>query len=418
MCLNGQQILGRPFKLTFYKVLLDGLTPNNCLDEGSIPIYFEGKGIFESDYQKVKIKRGEYERIVEPKWDSVQKKMFFYMPPFEWLNTSSQKNQDLPSEDFMIKCIEKKVSVFEGIREKDQPRESVVKEEQGDQEKTHKQIIEDKQFDIYLSLSAGDWIFSGKVSYFQPSVDAFFPVELDEASVPEFVGHLTQVNNWRFFPDYFGEDFTPIDLKSKSLIKFEVKESEASQNTKPENSAKASNIKTSQKNKSQAKETKKEFEALTVQIHSEIVSPKDYLLLLSKRGFICPQNKKGLGIKFKYQKYISDGEVHWCNAHMLLARVPEMPYSKPKPVVTEETEETQEMTKAEEKKKKKKVKKEAEYVPYDVCDVGVQLSFNGIQFGKMSGCTVKFMMIDSQVGEEEREAFRKPGKKVKKKGGK
>ena len=51
--LNGQQILGRPFKLTFYKLLLNGLYPNNCLVSGSIPVFIQGKGIFECDYKKV-----------------------------------------------------------------------------------------------------------------------------------------------------------------------------------------------------------------------------------------------------------------------------------------------------------------------------------------------------------------------------
>lgn len=409
LCLNGQQILGKPFKLTFYKVILDQLRPDNCLNEGSIPIYFEGKGIFESDYQKVKIKKGAYERVIEPKWDPLGKRLFFYMPPFDWLQTSSQKNQQIPEQDFMIQCIQKKADVFEAFANQAAPNLEQPSDKPGE---LASQSLLDKQFDIYLSLSANDWMYSGKVTYFQPIVEDFFPVELDPDHEENFVKSLQNVRDWEFFEAYFGKDFKPLDFESKLAINFEPGSISPKKTLQLEPSKTSDQTKSKQKLE-KPKDKKKQFEAGLSKLNDEIISPNEFLLLLSRSGFIHAQSKDSLKARFRHKKYFNDGSLKWCNPHMLLARVPDLPYSKPKPIPTETDQEATESQTGEKSKKKKKPKVE-EWVPHEILPVKVQLTFNGIQFGSESSCQVNFMMIDSEIPGESREALRKQ-KKTKKK---
>lgn len=413
LCLNGQQILGKPFKLTFYKVILDRLQPDNCLNEGSIPIYFEGKGIFESDYQKVKIKKGAYERVIEPKWDPLGKRLFFYMPPFDWLRTSSQRNQQIPGQDFMVQCVQKQVEVFDAFANQAAPNPEQAPEDGAD---ASPRSLLDKQFDIYLSLSATDWIYSGKVTYFEPVVEDFFPIELDPQNVETLVSSLQNVRDWQFFEEYFGADFTPLEFESKLVINFDR------ESTHPKEPSQLEPMKASEQSKSKQKldkpkDKRKQFEAASSKIQNDIVLPNDYLLLLSRSGFIHVQSPNSVSAKFKHKKYSREAQVQWCNPHMLLTRVPDLPFSKPKPVPTEPDQQTSE-SQTDEKSKKKKKPKVEEWVPHETLPVSVQMTFNGTQFGPESPCHVNFMMIDSEISGEARVALRTQTKKGKKKSSK
>lgn len=409
LCLNGQQILGKPFKLTFYKVVVERLTPDNCLLEGSIPIYFQGKGIFESDFQKVKIKKGAYERVFDPKWDALGKRMFFYMPPFDWLQSSSQKNQEIPDQDFMVQCVQKKASVFDALAGPAQPPSDAPAQEP---EAAPPSLL-DRQFDIYLSLSANDWIFSGKVTYFEPRVDDFFPVDLEPADAENFALSLHRAEAWKFFGEYFGADFEPLDRASEVVLNFEAD----SKRSKTESKAEA--LKTSERSKSKTKSSKskdksKSFEAARAKLQSEVLHPGDHLLLLSRSGFVPVQSKEALRARFRHKKFQGDGEVLWCNPHMLLARVPELPYEKPKPEAGESEKEGTE-SQSEDKGKRKKKAKAQEWEPFDVLPVTAQLTFNGVQFGPESQTALNAMLIDSQVQGEERQMLHQRLKKPKKK---
>ena len=348
LCLNGQQILGRPFKLTFYKIHLSGLYPNNCLHEGSIPIYFRGQGIFESDFKKVKIKAGDYERIIEPEWNAVSKIMFFYMPPFDWLKKLSETNENCPSEEFMVKCIQGQAKVFDhsSLKSSEQlKKETPVEPENStpdEIENVKKEVItptskeipnkvensettvvepEKEQevhtqtaVQIFLALSENDWRLAGEVMFYEPIIDQICLWE-EPQTMSEIQDLLVDLKEWEYFSLVFPEGFEPTVSCPKDVSKNETKtiseEILTSKNTKsiePTNRDAKSKIKDDKKDSKDSKdkdkekekkaadkgkldkEAEKKFATMKSKMETQICFPEQILILTSKTAFILPSD--------------------------------------------------------------------------------------------------------------------------------
>ena len=426
----------------------------------------------------MKIKRGSYERVIEPEWHSETQKMFFYMPPFEWLRASSESNRALPSEDFMIKCINGQVSVFEAfpdskssqkikisntvnshsafktsgmetegsnlkselkqnldtskISKKDQTVSNNLldenyKNENGSEElgeimeKSETQVCETEtsgvdgkghSVEIYLSLSLGHWQFAGNILYYEPEIADIFPIVMPEGgTIEKLCKHLDSPVKWEFFDLYFGESFValpnPLELesadeKSEDVLEDITEEPELNPKNaskgKPKNGKKAAAAKP---------KTVKDLEKLYAQMKEDLVNqpkaPGEYLILLSKKGFVLPAPDRPK-FKFSYQKFSNEVQGWFCNPHMIIAEIPEMPYVKtiPEP----EPELPPESPSNVNKKKTKKEAKPVEIEMWEVHPVDIRLSLNGQQFGSPLTEGFKFMFVDKSVPTAEREELR------------